>query len=1038
MIVIHANWTSATLHLWGERVSGPVPSEVVAPRPDETAPIQPDTSFLSPDELRDIVGDLWDSLLASGASDHTLRLVLPHRGGLLLPSFMQGRLEGLEREGTPSMLEVRTVPTLAFGPADSIDLLTARPMLARDHVRTGPSLTYWSRAAELVLELLAQQRFVPAVHADGTNSYRGYWRVVVDDKATSDRLRALIAAMPPSCRCLLGDSAAPQASRLIENFLWTTVDALVRRCLEGDELANAVHDVRMGTDSALRRWLRSLVGPEAAMPGTTEDCRNVHDTVRDWLHRLEPGEPARKCVTCFRLHAPSAEETAQEAPWRLTFHLQAVQDRALVLDAANLATIDKEDPAILERPFDHASEQLRADLARASRHFPPLAPCAEPGGPVEAALTLSDAHRFLRDVAPVLEAEGLPVWAPGWWRDDRPRLRFQLDLRPTEEAADETGPGMRLDALIAYDWRVALGDEDVSLEEITRLAETKEPLIRLKGRWTEVRPADLATALSFLHKNPAGKTTLFDALRLSYTADDLETGLPIGSLRAHGWIERLLNASNLNEHLEEFPPPPGFEGVLRPYQLKGLQWLSFLAKHGLGACLADDMGLGKTIQLIALLLHERDQGRPVGPTLLIVPMSLVGNWQREIARFGPSLQVLIHHGLNRLTGQPFVEEAAEYDVVISTYGLAHRDFEHLRAVDWHRIALDEAQNTKNPAAKQSVAIRSLQAVHRVALTGTPVENRLGELWSIIDFLNPGYLGPARDFRRRFAVPVERHHDTERADRLRNLIRPFVLRRRKDDPNVLEDLPDKLEMNVFCNLTREQAALYEAVVTDMLRQVDGAAGIQRRGLILATLVKLKQICNHPSQFLDDGGPVSHRSGKCDRITEMLDEVVAEGDRALVFTQFREMGHILEKHLRQSLGKEVLFLHGGTTQKNRVTMIERFQEGNGDAPVFILSLKAGGFGLNLTAANHVFLFDRWWNPAVETQAADRAHRIGQHRQVQVHKFVCVGTLEEWIAELIEKKRNLAETVIGSGESWLTELSTDALRDVLRLSRDAVAED
>lgn len=597
---------------------------------------------------------------------------------------------------------------------------------------------------------------------------------------------------------------------------------------------------------------------------------------------------------------------------------------------------------------------------------------------------------------------------------------------------------MQLDALVAYDWKVALGDEDLSLEEITQLAMVKEPLVRVRGRWTEAQPSELEAAGRFVRRNAGGRMRLFEALRQCYMAEDLETGLPVSGIRGFGWVERLLNTAEWHTGVEDCAAPRGFLGTLRPYQLRGLQWLDFLARLGLGACLADDMGLGKTIQLIALLLHEREKGDPVGPTLLVVPMSLVGNWRREMERFSPSLKVLVHHGLDRRSGQAFVDEAACQDVVISTYALTHRDFEHLNAVQWHRIVLDEAQNIKNPAAKQTAAVRSLRAVHRAALTGTPLENRLSELWSILNFLNPGYLGGAAEFRRRFAVPIERHHDAERASRLRDLIRPFVLRRLKSDPSVQVDLPAKMEMKVFCNLTKEQAALYEAIVGEMLGQIERTEGIQRRGLILATLTKLKQVCNHPVQFLGDGTDLPHRSGKCDRIVEMLEEVLAEGDRALVFTQYRVMGHLLERLLRTAFDREILFLHGGTTQRERETLVERFQSKGDEAPIFILSLKAGGFGLNLTAANHVFHFDRWWNPAVEDQATDRAHRIGQDRTVQVHKFVCIGTLEERIDALLAHKRSLAENIIGAGEEWITELSTGALRELIALSREAVGDE
>jgi SNF2 family DNA or RNA helicase len=402
---------------------------------------------------------------------------------------------------------------------------------------------------------------------------------------------------------------------------------------------------------------------------------------------------------------------------------------------------------------------------------------------------------------------------------------------------------------------------------------------------------------------------------------------------------------------------------------------------------------------------------------------------------------MVHHGTERLEGQAFADEVRRHDVVISTYGLTHRDFEHLVRPQWHRVVLDEAQNIKNPSAKQTVAIQSLNAWRRVAVTGTPLENHLSELWSILEFLNPGLLGTAADFRREFAVPIEKHHSAERADLLRRLIRPFLLRRRKTDPTVIVDLPDKMEMKVFCNLSAEQAALYQSVVDDMLGHIELAAGIRRRGLVLAALTKLKQVCNHPVLGADGrsrNAALASRSGKCERLVDMLEEVLAEDDRALVFTQFQQMGHLLQRHLIERLGCDVLFLHGGTPAKRRNDLVQRFQSDDPTAPVFVLSLKAGGYGLNLTSANHVFHFDRWWNPAVEDQASDRAHRIGQRKSVQVHKFICVGTLEERIDRMLEEKRGLADRIVGAGEKWLTELSTDDLREVLALSQDAVAED
>ncbi|MCK4470285.1 MAG: DEAD/DEAH box helicase, partial [Anaerolineae bacterium] len=399
--------------------------------------------------------------------------------------------------------------------------------------------------------------------------------------------------------------------------------------------------------------------------------------------------------------------------------------------------------------------------------------------------------------------------------------------------------------------------------------------------------------------------------------------------------------------------------------------------------------------------------------------------------------VLVHHGSGRASGEEFATQAQQAHVVISTYALARRDEETLQEVEWTGVVLDEAQKIKNPSAKQTQAIRRLPAGYRIALTGTPVENRLSELWSIMQFLNPGYLGSQKSFRTRFARPIERYQDREVAAHLRKLVQPFILRRLKTDPTIIQDLPEKLEHKVYCTLAPEQATLYQAVVEDAMLQVEESEGIQRRGLVLSMLLRLKQICNHPAQFLGDGSALPDRSGKLTRLGEMLEEVLSVDERALVFTQFAEMGTLLQKYLQDLFGGEVLFLYGGTPAKQRDRMIARFQEERHGPAIFTLSLKAGGLGLNLTRANHVFHFDRWWNPAVENQATDRAFRIGQTKDVWVHKFICGGTLEERIDELIESKKALAESVIGAGEAWLTELSANQLRELVTLNREAVGD-
>jgi non-specific serine/threonine protein kinase len=416
---------------------------------------------------------------------------------------------------------------------------------------------------------------------------------------------------------------------------------------------------------------------------------------------------------------------------------------------------------------------------------------------------------------------------------------------------------------------------------------------------------------------------------------------------------------------------------------------------------------------------------------------VVGNWAREAARFTPAIAVHVHHGPGRAKGEALAEAVGKADLVVTSYQLAERDRGALGALEWRRLVLDEAQHVKNPAARQTRAVRALRAGRRVALSGTPVENHLGELWSIMEILNPGLLGSEAAFRREFAVPIERYREEDAAERLRTLVRPFVLRRVKTDRTVAADLPEKIEMKVPCPLTREQATLYQAVVDEMLRRIERSEGIERKGLVLSTMLRLKQVCNHPAQYLSDGSALAGRSGKLERTVELLEEVAEAREKALVFTQFAEMGALLQAHLTERLGERVDFLHGGVPRTRRDAMVEEFQSDAGEPAVLVLSLRAGGTGLNLTAANHVVHFDRWWNPAVEAQATDRAYRIGQRRDVQVRTLVCAGTIEDRIDQLIEGKRELAAQVVGTGEAWLTELTTAELADVLALAPDAGVE-
>ncbi|MCY4412874.1 MAG: DEAD/DEAH box helicase [Caldilineaceae bacterium] len=678
------------------------------------------------------------------------------------------------------------------------------------------------------------------------------------------------------------------------------------------------------------------------------------------------------------------------------------------------------------------------------------------------------------------------------------------------------GASLDLSGLIRFRWELTLGEQTLSREEFERLANLGSPLVRIGEEWLELDPEQVQAARQFIDRNEsAGSMPLLQAVGLAQafsrtegegtepelepwpssrldwhqpigtpenqegtllTRSALPTGrandwdmveglegpegpeLPLEAVVADGWLGAALERLRGAEPIEDIREPEGFVGTLRPYQRRGVGWLSFLRQMGLGACLADDMGLGKTIQAIALLLHSRQKAREQSklaggqgletfrPALLICPTSVVANWRHEIEKFAPSLRLLLHHGSGRLSGEAFSSALAEQDMVITSFGIARRDIDMLEAQEWSELILDEAQNIKNPSAKQTQAIRRLTGQSRaasestraqpfrVALTGTPVENRLLELWSIMEFLNPSYLGKREHFRQQFVLPVERYNDEYAAADLRRMVQPFLLRRLKTDPTIISDLPEKNEMVVYCSLSKEQEDLYTRVIDETMARVERSEGVQRRGLVLSLLLKLKQVTNHPAHYLGEKEPLEGRSGKLSRLTEMLEEALAVGDRALVFTQFVEMGHLLRRHLVESLGHEALFLHGGTPASKREQMVRSFQEDSNGAPIFVLSLRAGGVGVNLTRANHVFHFDRWWNPAVENQATDRAFRIGQQRSVQVYKFVVAGTLEEQINKMIESKQDLAESIVNSGEDWLADIDTEGLRQLIALRSGA----
>jgi len=1052
MLVVHGIWAYGALQLWAEDPALPAHAPARGGRPSR-AP-RPHPFAVAAAELADALAELPDPVgsLARKAVDDELTLRLPTIGDGPLASPETGR----EPPAGRAALAAWRVPVLAFEPAAAAEVLAVLGAAGQPYpaVAAGATLAYLATAARFAADLAARGRVLPVLAAED-DGYAARWRPVLS-AADAQRARDLAAAMPPLCRAAEDTAAGSVLAEALDAF----ADAAARARLRVPLLPPRRGRTPARIDLA-ERTVAALTTPAARVPVETPqdvaEAQSLAAALGAWLASAQlPAGPVR---TCFRLIEPEPEETEEpedtpgqptpqrahtppppvprdaapspppDGKWRVEFALQSADDPSLMLAADDVWA--GAGGGWLGGDA-YPDEQLLAGLGTAARLFPALDDALHEAAPARVALDTGGALRFLREEGPLLAGAGFGVLLPDWAR--KARLGLKLTTRSSSAAGSASArqSAFGLQDLVEFRYDLAVGDQVLSPGELAELAALKVPLVRVRGQWVELDDRQLKAALKFLERKRSGTMSAGEVLLAGVQGADED--LPLTAVDADGWLGDLMSG-HADRRLEPMATPGGFHGELRPYQQRGLAWLSFLGDLGLGAVLADDMGLGKTIQLLALMAAEGAAGGR--PTLLVCPMSLVGNWQREAERFTPDLRVHVHHGAERLGGDELAAALADADLVITTYGIAARDREGLSRVTWARVVCDEAQAIKNHATAQARAVRALPAAARVALTGTPVENQLSELWSIMDFANPGLLGPAKAFREQYAVPVERFGDEEAAQRLRRVTQPFVLRRLKTDKSIISDLPDKQEIKVWCNLTQEQASLYQATVTDMLSRIDEASDdITRRGLVLATMTKLKQVCNHPAHLLGDGSRLPGRSGKLARLEEICEEIAADGDKALCFTQYAEFGRMLQPYLAARIGCQVLYLHGGTSKKQRDELVARFQEA--DEPVlFLLSLKAGGTGLNLTAANHVIHVDRWWNPAVEDQATDRAFRIGQRRDVQVRKFVCVGTLEERIDAMIEEKKALAERIVGTGENWLAGLSTARLREVVALSPEAVPE-
>ena len=901
--------------------------------------------------------------------------------------------------------------------ADLIPLAEALPVLltVEPGERVGRpmrrSSRVWAAAAAAGVGLVARGRLLPTVGAD----HADVWRAGPLDPADLRWLRELAAVFPPTAHALAIPGSRPMRLRSPEALirdLWDAIADLIARSPAAarttaspafaaaeptgvGDLAEWLADTTDGLAAGARLGLRIEAVPAPPVAGDEE-------TVADGEEYF-PG-----AVEEYEEQGPEEADEPTSA-FRLVLQLRSNADPSLIVDAAALWN---QPETVLSRFGPQAETDLLLALRRGAPIWPPLAEALEQASPSVIGLDDDALASLIGPAAEELAGAGIEVLWPSSLVDGGLKLR----AIPTPAPGKVTEAGFGLAALLDFEWQLTLDGALLDADEVAALAEAKRPLIRLRGRWVMLDPL----LLDRLRRPPRTRMRVSEALG-AVLAGSAEIDGETVTVVAEGPLADLAaKVARLASAPVQVEPPSGLMATLRPYQRRGLAWLAGMCEAGIGGCLADDMGLGKTIQVIALHLHRREA--KAGPTLVICPASLLGTWEREVRRFSPDVPVRRYHG-----GGRHLEDLAVDEIVLVTYGVVLRDSARLAEVGWGLVVADEAQHAKNPLSRTARELRAVPAPARIALTGTPVENRLSELWAILDWTTPGLLGHLEAFTRRVAVPVERYRDAEATSRLTALIRPFLLRRRKTDPGIAPELPRKTESDVFVPLTAEQVTLYEAMVRETMEAISRSEGIERAGLVFKLLTALKQICNHPAQYLKQPAPLQGRSGKLAAFDELTDIIVASGESMLVFTQYTQMGALLQQHL-DARGIGSLFLHGGVPVPRREEMVARFQAG--DAPVFLLSLKAGGTGLTLTRATHVLHYDRWWNPAVEDQATDRAYRIGQDRPVQVHRLIAEGTLEDRIAALLETKRKLADAVIGSGEGWIADLSDAELAELVSL--------
>ncbi|RUT48457.1 DEAD/DEAH box helicase [Paenibacillus anaericanus] len=977
------------------------------------------------------------------------------------------------RSGERKGLIGRTLEGLALPAPEAWSLLLHwdESLLVKQGIIPGVEMNYWSVVSQFALELMLQGKITPGMRPvariggrrrGAQSSLRAAWGPLLSNEEDDEKFRQLAGAMPPICLSAVQLVAAQEESSLeqmqisiLYSFLTAIIDNETRKSVGdlGRKLNPSKADYRRGYSPLHELWWNSLLssGQPPDIQGSLVEISQLAEDISaaggDQPQVTDDEQDGRGVGTfrlCLRLepaenidgHLLNRQEGVPE--WVLTFWAEGVEDPALLLPAGFIWSYPEREMEVRERIYKDIQENLLLRLKKASELSAEVSIAMESQRPEGATLGPEEVYTFLSRSVPLLRKNGVAVQMPSrWTKEGRRQAGVKIKADGWDSENEDAGlPKFGVDQLVSFQAEAVINGHELTQEELVLLSNSKSPLVFFRGEWIEIDVKEIKQVLKFMKRHEQGTMTFRELMYLTSDNEDDNRldGMYVERVESTGLLSMLMDGEAIRRP-EYKQVPASLQGTLRPYQERGYQWLSTMRKLGFGALLADDMGLGKTVQVITVLLDGLAEG--AGKSLIICPTSLLGNWERELTRFAPELRLYVHHGSDRLHGDRFLEACENRDVVLTTYQLAGRDAKELRDVKWDTIVLDEAQYIKNFGTKQAQSVMKLAAPHRIAMTGTPVENRLSELWSIFQFLNPGYLGSHASFRSRYTGTGG--NQSAELGKLRKLVAPFLLRRLKSDPDIRKDLPEKIELKSYCTLTPEQARMYQTVTEELMSQIGTRDGIARKGLVLTSLTRLKQICDHPLLAVGrtNAGDIADRSGKMERLTELLDLIMDNGEASLIFTQYVHMGELLKERLAQRYGVAPFFLHGGVLKSERDQMVQAFQEGIG-SPLFVLSLKAGGVGLNLTRANHVVHYDRWWNPAVENQATDRVFRIGQNKNVEVHKLICQGTLEERIDELIERKKSLSEQVVGSGEQWLTEMSNEELRNLVALQAGSIGEE